>query len=72
MVGNRKKGSDRKPTRKTNYITHTDLNEYFKTLEEYDKDVKKYYQEKKKRGRPKKFPDQPMKRTIGEFILTFD
>ena len=71
MVGNRKKGGDRKPTRGTNYVTHTDVNEYLKTLEEYDKDIKNYYQ-KKKRGRPKKNESPSLKIQYKEIILDFN
>lgn len=71
--GNRKKAGDRKPTRNTNYITYTDVNEYLINLDKQHKESNEYMKNyQRKKGRPKKCPDQPMKRTIGEFILTFD
>ena len=52
---------------------YTDINEYLINLAKQEKETHEYMKNyQRKRGRPKKCPDQPIKRTIGEFILTFD
>jgi hypothetical protein len=52
---------------------YTDINEYLINLAKQEKETLEYMKNyQRKRGRPKKCPDQPIKRTIGEFILTFD
>jgi len=50
---------------------YTDIDQYLINLAKQEKEAKEHMK-KKMRGRPKKFPDQPMKITYGEFILTFD
>ncbi len=50
---------------------YTDETEYLENLNKQEK----LHNEKMKikmRGRPKKFPDQPIKKTFGEYILDFD
>ena len=59
--------------RNTSGKLYTDIDEYLEAVAKQEKEAvknQKLYQ--RKRGRPKKFPDQPMKKTYGEFILTFD
>lgn len=50
---------------------YTDENEYLENLEKQEKETNEKMKIKM-RGRPKKFPDKPMKRTYGNFILDFD
>ena len=50
---------------------YTDVDEYLKKLNEQEKETNEMMK-MKMRGRPKKCPDRPMKRTDGNFILTFD
>lgn len=50
---------------------YTDVNEYLINLAKQEKEENEKMRNKM-RGRPKKFPDQPMKKKYGEFILRFD
>ena len=50
---------------------YTDETEYLENLAKQEKEIGEKMK-MRMRGRPKKFPDRPMKRTYGEFILTFD
>tara|TARA_Y100000593_G_C4157182_1_gene260109 strand:+ start:24 stop:221 length:198 start_codon:yes stop_codon:yes gene_type:complete len=50
---------------------YTDEKEYLINLAKQEKEANDKMK-KKMRGRPKKFPDRPIKKTYGEFILTFD
>lgn len=50
---------------------YTDETKYLINLAKQEKETAEKMRNRM-RGRPKKFPDQPMKRTYGEFILTFD
>ena len=50
---------------------YTDINEYLINLAKQEKEANEKMK-MKMRGRPKKCPDQPMKITFGEFILSFD
>ena len=50
---------------------YTDMNEYLINLSKQEKEsVEKM--KIKMRGRPKKFPDRPLEKRYGEFIITFD
>jgi|DEB0MinimDraft_4_1074332.scaffolds.fasta_scaffold374952_1 hypothetical protein len=50
---------------------YTDETEYLINLAKQEKEANEKMK-MKMRGRPKKCPDQPMKITFGEFILSFD
>ena len=50
---------------------YTDEEEYLINLAKQEKEAGENMRNRM-RGRPKKFPDRPMKRTYGDFILTFD
>ena len=50
---------------------YTDMNEYLMNLNKQEKEANEHMK-MKMRGRPKKFPDKPIKRTYGNFIITFD
>lgn len=50
---------------------YTDEKEYLINLAKQEKESTEKMKQRM-RGRPKKFPDRPIKRTYGEFILTFD
>jgi len=50
---------------------YTDETEYLENLNKQEKETNEKMK-MKMRGRPKKYPDQPIKKTFGEYILDFD
>jgi len=50
---------------------YTDETEYLENLNKQEKETNEKMK-MKMRGRPKKCPDQPIKKTFGEYILDFD